>query len=675
MGEKMSAVAKIMYVSDPILRHSLPLQEANLAASIVIVGTGPVGIRIAEEILKRDPHASIVLYGDEPWEPYNRVKLSSLLSGDERLEGIQNPLQIAPQAQVIQHHNCCVTQIDRETKTVTDVTGRVQPYSHLVLATGSKPHIPSIPGTDLAGVYTFRDLNDIQQLMARRVRSRQAVVLGGGLLGLEAAHGLQRSGTQVTVIEHASRLMYKQLDDEGAQRLRERLMSLGVLSILQTNVESILGDTQVTGVMLRGGRSIECDTVVLATGIRPNIVLARQAGLAVGRGIRVDDQLYTSDPNISAVGECAEHRGEVYGLVAPGFEQAAVAAYNITSGQAQYTGSMLATKLKVVGLPVTSIGRTGEDEPTTQLDTYVYHDAAGGCYRKILMERNRIVGAVGVGDWPGLQRIQAAISRKARLWPWQLHKFRSQGYCWTEAQAPQVGRWPASATVCNCTGVTRGDLSKAIARGATSVAELAQCTNASTVCGGCKPLLSDLLGADKVAPVSAYQILLGAGVVSLLAMLSVLLMPMIPYGDSVQARFQWDVLWRASIVKQSTGFILLGLGVVMVFISLRKRTKRVTLGTFSGWRVVHILVGCLVAVSLIAHTGLRLGHNLNFYLMLSFIGLMLLGSVASIAIGLSHVLPRAVAQTTRSLSIWSHILLLWPVPSLLGFHVLKTYWY
>ncbi len=643
---------------------------------LVIVGTGPVGMRVAHEVLQRNSYQSIVLYGGEPWEAYNRVRLSSVLSGEASLESIQNPLTVTGESTVVQRHNCPITSIDRMNRVVLDEHGREQPYTDLVLATGSSPHIPNIPGLDKAGVFTFRDLNDTQRLMARRIKSRRTVVLGAGLLGLEAAKGLQRANTEVIVVDHAPTLMARQLDEEAGERLREHVLSLGIQTLLMQGISEVLGDGKLAGIRLRNGREIACDTLVIATGIKPNIQLALGAGIAVGRGIKVDDQMRSSDPHVFAVGECAEHRGKLYGQVAPGLEQAAVLAHSLTGGDSRYSGSLSATKLKVVGVSVFSMGRTGLDESGSQLRSEIYRDSTGTSYKKVLLDRGRLVGAMAVGEWPDLARVQESINKQRHIWPWQLRRFMTTGRLWAEKEAEQVTQWPANATVCQCIGVTRGALSLAIGNGCQNAEALARCTGASTVCGSCKPLLNELLGGS--TPIEAEKgsgALTWAAAFSLVLALVFLVMPNIPYADSVQWSLRWDMLWRDALLKQTTGFTLLGLGVFVSLISLRKRIKKFSLGSFAGWRVVHVLSGVMVAAILIAHTGLRLGYNLNLMLMLSFVGLMLVGAVAAGAIGLQHRLPGKWVRRTRELSQQLHIWLLWPLPALLGFHVFKTYWF
>ncbi len=658
-----------------VLEETMLHCDTAASAPVVVVGTGPVGIRFVEELLKRRPHTPIVLYGNEPWEPYNRVRLACLLAGELNFAGIQNPLRLPSRHQVVQQHNCEIAGIDLAHKQVCDRLGNRQSYSHLVLATGSSPHIPNIEGIDRDGIFTFRNLNDAQRLMARRTRSRHAVVLGGGLLGLEAARGLQKHHTEVTVIEHAGRLMAQQLDDEAADLLREKLLSLGIQVVLGDSVRRVAGDAHIKGIELRSGRCIACDTLLIATGIRPNLALARDAGIAVGRGIRVNDRMQTSDHSVFAIGECAEHRDKIYGLVAPGLEQASVAAHCVSGGTSHYSGSQAATRLKVVGVPVFSAGRTGERDVTSQLRSVSWRSYDSSRYRKLLLQRNRLVGAIAYGEWEETNRLQESVQRARRLWPWQLRRFQRHGRVWPEQVAVNVNDWPASAIVCQCTSTTRGTLSAAMQAGHCTVEDLCAQTGAASVCGSCKPLLTELAGGGPLAAEAGGRALVWTAAASLLAALAMLLAPGIPFANSVQVDLRWDLLWRDGLLKQVSGFSLLGLGVLVSAISLRKRTERVSLGSFAAWRVVHVVLGTLAAATLVAHTGLRLGYHLNLYLMLSFVGLLLAGAISGGAIGLQHVLPRNVAKRSREWSLWMHIVLLWPLPALLGFHILKTYWF
>ncbi|CAJ95739.1 putative NAD(FAD)-dependent dehydrogenase [Cupriavidus necator] len=654
--------------------QSIPNTKA-VQAPVVVIGTGPVGVRLAQDLHRRDPSIPLVIYGNEPWEPYNRVRLSSFLAGDASWATLTQGLALPQGPAIAARLNCAVVHVDRGAQEIEDSAGRTQRYSHLVLATGSRPRIPDVPGIGQANVYVFRDMNDTQRLLARRIRSRRTVVLGGGLLGLEAARAMQRFNTEVLVIENNDRLMMQQLDQAAADLLRAHVEAAGIQVLTGAAVKRVHGEGAVTGITLRTGDVIECDTVVIAAGIKPNTDLALQAGLNVGRGIRVSDRMQTSDPHIYAVGECAEHREQVYGIVAPGLEQAAVAVHAICGGDASYAGSLQATRLKVLDMPVFSVGRVGEHDGIGSASTAAYEDKKTGIYRKVLVERGHLIGAMAVGEGADLRRLQDAVSGNHRILPWQLWRFRRTGSLWQEGEASVVN-WPASAVVCNCTGVTRGQLGEAAAAGCRSIEQLAACTRASTVCGSCKPLLAELAGGAVMRePVRAHRPLQGAAAAALALALLALVAPAIPFAKTVQLQWRWDELWLVSLYKQVSGFSILGLSVLALLLSFRKRWSRLGYGDFAIWRVLHVVLGLGVLAGLYAHTGGRLGSQLNFLLMASFTGLILAGSMSGLMIAQGHRLPVALVRRWRDNSTWVHILLFWPVPVLLGFHILKTYYF
>jgi nitrite reductase (NADH) large subunit len=629
---------------------------------------------VAQELTQRRCASAIVLYGAEPCEPYNRVRLSSFLAGEVDWAALTRDARLPASAEIQERLGCAIRSIDRSRGIVCDADGREQPYRALVLATGSRPHIPDIPNIGLPGVFTFRDLADAQVLCARRARSHRTIVLGGGLLGLEAARAMRRLNTEVIVIEHLPRLMPRQLDDDASCLLLAHIEAMGIHVRLGEAVRSVRGSARVEGVELRGGGSIDCDTLIVAAGIRPNVELARSAGLSIGRGIRVDDQMRTSDPRIYAVGECAEHRNHVYGLVVPGLEQAAVAAHCLTGGHAVYTPSATATRLKVVGLPVFSMGRVGEHDKL-DLAAQAAWRAPDGAYRKILIERGRLIGAIAVGEVPDLGRMQEALTRARMVWPWQAWRFRRTGSLWSSSQPDSVCAWPATTTVCNCTGVTRGRLGAALADGCASVEALAGVTGASTVCGSCRPLLAELLGGvASRAPIAFHRFVLGVAAVVLVAAAALLGAPAVPHAESVQTSASWEVLWRDGFWKQVSGYSLLALTVIALALSLRKRWAR-SVGGFDGWRAAHTALGIAIAAALLMHTGGRLGSQLNAWLVLSFLGLILVGALAAAVISREHRLAAARARRMRSSLTWVHILLFWPIPVLLGFHVFKFYYY
>jgi len=366
------------------------------------------------------PHHPIVWCGAESCEPYNRVHLSSLLSGELSFDRFGSDYTIASDAWLDRRFGCEIVRIERAAKHIVDARNRVQRYRQLILATGSTPRLPNIPNISLPGIYTFRNFADAQALSARSLQSRRTLVIGGGLLGLEAAKAMHRANTEVVVVEYAARLMARQLDESGALVLKQHIEALGIKVLLSAGVREILGEHWVSGVRLTDDSVIECDTIIVAVGISANIELARRAGLSVGTGIHIDDETRTSDPDIYAVGECAEHRGVVYGLAAPGIEQATVAASVIGGETATYDGTLTTTSLKVIGVPVFSIGQVLDEQLTARTHTWSYASHDKKSYARLVTRNGRLVGATAVGDIADVGRLQDAVAQQRVLWFWQL---------------------------------------------------------------------------------------------------------------------------------------------------------------------------------------------------------------------------------------------------------------
>lgn len=417
--------------------------------------------------------------------------------------------------------------------------------------------------------------------------------------------------------------------------------------------------------------------MIVAAGVRPNVSLAKDAGLVCRKGIRVNNQLETSQQDIYAIGECVEHKGNVYGLVKPGFEQAAVLADCLTGGNSQYVGSISTTQLKVMSQAVFSAGRTGVDEESgASVSEYVFKDKKAGLYRKIRVFGNRIIGAISVGEWHESALINEAIQDKRKIWFWHLVRFKSTGNIWGNAEDVDVSTWPSSATVCNCTGVTRGRLTNAVSNGCEDVACLTQMTRAGSVCGSCKPLLAELLGERvDTEPVRAWRALLGLSAFTLTLTLLFFFIWHVPYASSVQHEIRWDMLWRDSLLKQISGFTILGLAVIGLIVSLRKRVAKFTFGSYDLWRLSHVVLGISAMAALIVHTGFRFGSELNFILMINFLMLAIAGANASAVVATEHRMVPSMAKKQRKLWNKVHLLLFWSLPVLLSFHVLKTYYY
>ena len=658
----------------------LPVHESATAIDtkparrVIVIGAGPVGMRFAQDFLNKEPNARVSIFSNEPYAPYNRVQLSSVLAGKVGVDSILTPLPSVAKHPNFSHQICTIKSIDSQAKLVTDFEGNDHSYDELVIATGSRPHVPNISGTDQTGVYTFRNLKDTEELYSRVSRSRHIVVVGGGLLGLEAARALRRANTQVTLIQQAPRLMNRQLDDTAADILRQKVEQLGIEIITESGVRKIHGEGRVTGVTLRNEQELSCDTVLLCAGIKTNERLAREAGIKVTRGIIVDDHLKTSIDHIYAIGECCEHRGETYGLVAPGFEQAAVLADVLTGGSAHYVGSLLVSRLKVVGESVCSMGEVVELGDSPQIKEIRYRK--GDVYRKIVLRRGCVIGAVGIGEWHEVQRIQEAFRSGRAILPWQQWRFAQTGDLWGSGSNDDPNDWPKSAIVCQCNNINQGQLVDAIGGGNNTLPELQQCTGAGTVCGSCKPLLNELLGSSSPAEKEK-----AASVVQIISLLAIVLtafiffMPESQVATSYLEKGPFEAIWNDKYWKQVTGFSLLGLSTLALSLSVRKRITSARLGEFAYWRVFHIVLGFLCAGLLIFHTGFHLGANLNRWLILDFLAILSLGAAAGLVVSFSHKFKPAAAKKIRKTWSWLHILVAWPLPMLLVFHIISVYYF
>jgi nitrite reductase (NADH) large subunit len=364
---------------------------------LVIVGNGMAAARLVDELAKSAlGRYAIAVIGDEPRLAYNRVLLSSVLAGETASHEIElRPASWWRDRGVTLKYGCLATEIDVGRRELKIAGEESLTFSRLVLATGSAPLRLNVPGAGLAGVHTFRDSRDVDLLLTLAARKKRVVVVGGGLLGLEAAYGLAKAGAPVTLVHLMDRLMERQLDAPAADLLRTLVERKGISILLNADTARLHGETHVEGIELADGRIIDADAVIFAAGIRPNTALAKDAGISVNRGIVIDDLLQTDAADIFALGECAEHRGICYGLVEPAYEQARVLAQHLAGGTAAYSGSVVATNLKVSGVAVFS---AGDFIAADGAETIVLNDARRGTYRKLVIANGRLTGAVLVGD-------------------------------------------------------------------------------------------------------------------------------------------------------------------------------------------------------------------------------------------------------------------------------------
>ena len=465
---------------------------------LVLIGNGMAGMRTIEELLKLNPDLyDITVFGSEPYGNYNRILLSPVLAGDKKIDEIMlNDDQWYEDNNVTLHKSTPIEKIDRKNRKVICSDGSETDYDRLLIATGSNPFILPIAGKDLNGVISFRDINDVNLMVEASKTKKHAVVIGGGLLGLEAAFGMMKHGIKVTVVHLTDTLMDMQLDTDAGTMLQSSLIERGVEFLMGKNTESIEGDTDVKAVCFKDGSKIEADIVVMAVGIRPNIELAQQAGIHCEKGIVVNDTLQTFDPRIYSVGECVQHRSATYGLVAPLFEMAKVCANHLALiGYGRYEGSVTSTKLKVTGIDLFSAGDFHGDDDS---DEIVMKDVATGVYKKLIIKDNKLQGAVLYGDtidgswYFRLMREQTDVS-----------DLRSH-LLFGEADLGDAGHGGQNAAakmsddmqVCDCNGVCKGDIVKAITtKGLFTVDDVKLHTKAAASCGSCTGLVEQLLAS------------------------------------------------------------------------------------------------------------------------------------------------------------------------------------
>jgi len=491
---------------------------SNTRARLVIIGNGMAGIRTLEEILARGGAEKfhITVFGDEPYGNYNRIMLSHVLSGEEDEADIfLNALSWYAENDIQLHTGTRVDKIDRYARTVHAQDGMSTPYDKLIIATGSRSFMPKMEGTTKAdgtpreGVMGFRTIDDTRAMLALAKMHKRAVVIGGGLLGLEAARGLQAHGVQVDLVHAATHLMNQQIDEQGGLILRQSIEDLGITVHVKARTEAILGNGQITGVRLADGTQIPCDMVVVAAGIRPNSELGVVSGFTVERAIVVGDDMRTiDDPDVFAVGECAQHRGQVYGLVAPLWEQARVLADQITgvNTDAAYHGSRTATKLKVAGVDVASMGLKAPERDTDEF--VVFSEPRRGVHKSLIIRDERLVGATLLGDVSKVAFLMQAFDRGLPLPEERVRMLFDLGGPTEEVGAAELDD---GAQVCNCNGVSKGTLVDIVKGGCKTVSGVMDKTRAGKGCGSCKTLVAQIVewanGGETVEdPAASYYV-------------------------------------------------------------------------------------------------------------------------------------------------------------------------
>jgi nitrite reductase (NADH) large subunit len=467
---------------------------------LVVIGNGMAGARAVEEILERggDQLFQVTMFGDEPYGNYNRILLSGVLAGvDDAADIFLNPLAWYRDNDITLNAGVRVTEIDRWAKKVFADDGSAVAYDKLIVATGSRPFFPPFEGlrnpdgSTKAGVFGFRTIDDCNEMTSYAAGHRRVAVIGGGLLGLEAARGMLNHGLEVHVIHQSAHLMNQQLDAQGGAVLRATVEKLGLHVHLGKATTAVLGDDRVTGLAFADGTRLDCDMVIVAAGVRPNSELAARGGFTVERAIVVDDQMRSvDDPDVYAVGECVQHRDRVYGLVAPLWEQAKVLADHITDtdSSAAYRGSRTATKLKVMGVELAVMGVKA---PEREEDEFLqFYESKQGVYKTLVVRDGKLVGATLLGDVSKVSFLIQAFDRATPLPPERLSLLFDLG---TPSVDVGIGELADDAQVCNCNGVNKATIVECVAAGKRTVKSVMETTRAGMGCGACRELVGQIV--------------------------------------------------------------------------------------------------------------------------------------------------------------------------------------
>ncbi len=480
--------------------------------NLVIIGNGMAGARVAEEILNRSRTAfAITMVGVEPYGNYNRILLSNVLNGSQSIDQITlNSKEWYTLNKINLITGQAVIKIDTVKRLVSLVGGAAIPFDKLIIAAGSRPFVPPVPGVDLHGVFVFRTVDDCRSIAKWAKHAQRAIVIGGGLLGLEAARGLMTHGPEVHVVDISPHLMSVQLDAAAGAILGRTIERLGVRTHCGEVLTELAANEHraVSAAVFKSGLRLDCDMAVISAGIRPNKEIAQEAGLPVNRAIIVNDQMQTADPDIYAVGECCEHQGKVYGLVAPIWEQCVVLAEHITAANpsVSYTGSTVGTKLKVMDVQVASMGER-DGLPTDEV--VVYQEPGGGIYKKLIIRAGKLAGAILLGDTERFSDLQSQM-QTGTLLPGRRADLLFPPAPVGASPAFSLADMSDDKQICDCNGISKGRIAAAIRAGKTTVQAVGKATRAGTGCGSCRKLIHGLIeeiaGQVKADPSESWYV-------------------------------------------------------------------------------------------------------------------------------------------------------------------------
>ena len=617
----------------------------------------------------------ITVVGKEPLPAYDRINLSTYVEHKDAKQLIFNSEDWYQEQGITLLTGTEVVAVDPKLKCITLSDDSKHNYDALVFATGSRPFVPPIPGGDHPDVFLYRNIADLEAIITAAEGKTKAAVIGGGLLGLEAAQAVQKLGLKAAVIERASFLMPRQLNETASALLQHAIEEQDIDLLLGKGSTTIEPSGEQLKLVFDKGDPLDCDLVIISAGITPNSELAQETGLETGLrgGIVVNHHFETTEDDIFAIGECALLDGNIYGLAAPGYAMARHLIARLEGQKiAPFPDPDLSTRLKMLGVDVITIGDPLEEGHRIEFSTDTL-------YRMLILgPKGELRGGLGVGDWPEGGKIQSLYAEGQFIKKKEEEYFLAEGIIQPGGEAP-VAQWPDERIVCNCMGVTKGQLVSCLAKCKNDPKLLAAETSASSVCGSCEPLLEELCGTPALSKPRGARALLILSILALLGVLTAIFLPPPAMADSVESfRYEIDQFWRDNLIKQITGYTLMGIFLIGLLLSLRKRIKWFRFGHFAYWRVFHTAFGIIALIALFVHTGFRFGHNLNFWLMFTFVALNLLGALAGVVAAIESKGNSKAALTARRFRpvlVYGHLVLFWPLPVLLTFHILSVYLY
>lgn len=659
-------------MSNTDLDYSAKKQKTNgTQAPIIIVGNGPVGVRAAELILKKIPETNIILFGAESCSAYNRVRLSAYIAGSITKPQLSNKVEEHQSHRLIEYVGHRVTRIGTKEKVIETQCGQFFNYSKLILALGSSPRIPKIANVELQGVYPFRTIHDADKLIAIKDQSRNIFVVGSGPLGLETAVALKQPNNLVN-LQVREKLLSHEIGTGAQLVLSDYLKATGIILIVKNPIVKLIGKIKVEAVELKDGSRVPCESLILCSGVTPNIELANRAGLLTRQGIVVDQDGMTNDSNIYAIGECSEFENTTHGIVAPGLSQAFNCVNHIASDEQRKPVYVDHIQVKFGDYATAHFGTlTGR-----KAQVFDYTNRLKGVYRRLVVEQQNLVGAVLVGNWEETNKIKQAVDSHRKITDKQLTNFVDSGFLFENVKQLSVKELPSDYLVCLCQSVSRGELSAAITAGCRTVETLGEKTKAGVTCGSCQPLLANLLDEPAVNLVMRHQTaILITSILSIILIFLTIMFEPIEITQTVQMNWHIEKMWFDSFWKKVSGFSLLGLCVIAAALGLRKRWKRFNFGHLDQWRYLHSLIGVVALIMLMIHTGMRMGDNLNFILMTVFLAATTTGSLVGVFMAKNH--HWSDVKLAKHRLWWSriHHTLLWMLPPLLGFHILSAYYF